>query len=355
MFKQDLEHKSRCRNVHVLAEANSNDSTKESKVNTVRLGKSGVPVSALALGTDLFGTRIDRRTCFSLLDYFTERGGTFLDTANFYASWIPGCKGGESETTLGEWMEARGNRARITIATKLAFDYPGCPGGLSAGEIQRECEKSLRRLQTDRIDVYYSHRDDRETPLAETMQAFHELVRAGKVRAIGASNLRAWRIAEANAISSANGWTGYSAVEQRYTYLRPRHDADFGPQLVIRDEMKDFAQSSGVTLIGYSVLLRGAYTRSDRELPVQFAGPDAEERLNALRQVATEAGCTPNQAIIAWMRQSVPAVLPIVAASRKENLEENIAALDVVLSKEHMDCLNSAGNSDLKQGWIHST
>jgi aryl-alcohol dehydrogenase-like predicted oxidoreductase len=324
-------------------------------VNKVQLGNSGVQVSALALGTDLFGTKIDRDTCFSLLDYFADRGGTFLDTANFYASWLPGCKGGESETTIGEWIKARGNRDRVAIATKLAFDYPGCSGGLSAGEIQRECEKSLRRLQTDRIDLYYSHRDDRETPLAETMEAFHQLVKAGKVRAVGASNLRVWRIAEANAISSANGWTGYSAVEQRYTYLRPRHGADFGPQLVIGDEMKDFAQSSGVTLIGYSVLLRGAYTRSDRELPVQFAGPEAEERLKALRQVAAEAGCTPNQVIIAWMRQSVPAVLPIIAASRRQNLEENIAALDVVLSDEQMERLNSAGNSDLKQGWIQST
>jgi aryl-alcohol dehydrogenase-like predicted oxidoreductase len=324
-------------------------------VNKVQLGKSGVQVSALALGTDLFGTKIDRDTCFSLLDYFTERGGTFVDTANFYASWLPGCKGGESESTIGEWGKARGSRDRLAIATKLAFDYPGCSGGLSAGEIERECEKSLRRLQTDRIDLYYSHRDDRQTPLEETMEAFHRLVKSGKVRAIGASNLRVWRISEANAISIANGWTGYSAVEQRYTYLRPRHAADFGPQLVIGDEMKDFAQANGVTLIAYSVLLRGAYTRSDRELPVQFAGPDAEERLKTLRQVAAEAGCTPNQTIIAWMRQSVPAVLPIVAASRREDLKENIDALDHVLSAEQMERLNSAGNSDVKQGWIQST
>lgn len=171
-------------------------------MNTVQLRKSGVQVSALALGTDLFGTKIDRDTCFRVLDCFADHGGTFLDTANFYASWLPGCKGGESETTIGEWIKARGNRDRVAIATKLAFDYPGSSGGLSAGEIQRECEKSLRRLQTDRIDLYYSHRDDREIPLAETMEAFHQVVKAGNVRAIGASNLRAWRMAEANAIST---------------------------------------------------------------------------------------------------------------------------------------------------------
>jgi aryl-alcohol dehydrogenase-like predicted oxidoreductase len=324
-------------------------------VKTVQLGKSGVQVSALAFGTDLFGTKIDRETCFELLDYFAEHGGTFLDTANFYASWLPGCKGGESETTIGEWIQSRKNRDHIAIGTKLAFDYPGCAGGLCASEIQQECEKSLRRLQTDRIDLYYSHRDDRDTPLEETMEAFHRLIKAGKVRAIGASNLRVWRIAEANAISRGKGWTGYSAIEQRYTYLRPRHGADFGPQLVIGDEMKDFAQSSGITLIAYSVLLRGAYTRSDRELPVQFAGPEAKERLETLQQVAAEVGCSPNQVIIAWMRQSVPSVLPIIAASRKEQLDENIRALDVALSSEQMDRLNSAGNPDAKQGWIQST
>ncbi|MFL6446681.1 MAG: aldo/keto reductase [Bryobacteraceae bacterium] len=324
-------------------------------MKTVQLGKSGVQVSALAFGTDLFGTKIDRETCFGLLDYFAEHGGTFLDTANFYASWLPGCEGGESETTIGEWIKSRNNRNRVAIGTKLAFDYPGCQGGLSAGEIERECEKSLRRLQTDRIDLYYSHRDDRETPLYETMQAFDRLIKAGKVRAIGASNLRVWRIAEANAISREKGWTGYSAVEQRYTYLRPRHGADFGPQLVIGDEMKDFAGGNEVTLIAYSVLLRGAYTRSDRELPVQFAGPEANERLEALRQIAAEAGCSPNQVIIAWMRQSAPSVLPIVAASRKHQLHENIAALKIVLSDVQMQRLDSAGNADAKQGWIQST
>jgi len=324
-------------------------------VNTVQLGKTGVHVSALALGTDLFGTKIDRETCFELLDYFAEHGGSFLDTANFYASWLPGCQGGESETTIGEWIKSRGNRDRIAIATKLAFDYPGCAGGLCASEIQQECDKSLQRLQTDRIDLYYSHRDDRDTPLEETMEAFHGLIKAGKVRAIGASNLRVWRIAEANTMSREKGWSGYSAVEQRYTYLRPRHGADFGPQLVIGDEMKDFAQSSGVTLIAYSILLRGAYTRSDRSLPVQFAGPEADDRLEALRQVAGQVGCSPNQVIIAWMRQSVPSVLPIVAASRKEHLEENINALGIALSSEQMDQLNSAGNPDVKQGWIQST
>jgi aryl-alcohol dehydrogenase-like predicted oxidoreductase len=321
-------------------------------VKRVKLGNSHLEVSALAMGTDLIGSKIDRETSFSLFDFFSENGGTLIDTANMYAMWLPGCKGGESESTLGQWMKARGNRNQIEVSTKLAFDYPGCVGGLSAEEIERECEKSLKRLQTDRIDVYYSHRDDRETPLEETMEAFDRLVKAGKVRALGASNLFLWRIAEANTVSRAHNWSEYSVVEQRYTYLRPRHGADFGPQIFISEDLKDFAHSYGVALIGYSILLQGAYTRSDRPVPVQFAGPDSDDRLAALKAVASEVPCSASQAIIAWMRQSTPAILPIIAGSKVEQLRENIEALDIVLSSEQMRRLDQAGNPSAAQGWI---
>jgi len=321
-------------------------------VRKVKLGTSNLEVSALALGTDLVGSKINRTTSFALFDFYREKGGNFLDTANFYASWLPGFQGGESETTIGAWIKERGNRNEMVISSKLAFDYPGSKGGLNAGEIERECEKSLRRLQTDRIDLYYSHRDDRDTPLEETMKAFDALIRAGKVRAIGASNLAGWRIAQANAVAKANGWTQYSAVEQRYTYLRPRHGADFGPQIFLSEEMKNYAEFSGIGLVGYSVLLQGAYTRTDRELPAQFAGPDSGDRLNMLRAVAVEIGRSPNQVLIAWMRQSRPAVLPIIAGSRVEQLAENIAALDLSLTDEQMSRLATAGNPDVKRAWL---
>jgi aryl-alcohol dehydrogenase-like predicted oxidoreductase len=207
------------------------------------------------------------------LDLFRESGGTFVDSGNFYAAWLPGCKGGESETTIGLWMKERGNRDQMAIASKLGFDYPGCEGGLSAAEIERECEKSLRRLGTDRLDLYYAHRDDPATPLEETMGAFDRLIRAGKVRALGASNLASWRIAEANAVARANGWALYSAVEQRHTYLRPRHGADFGPQVAINEDMKGYCRARGVTLIAYSALIQGAYTRQDRPVPAQLPVP----------------------------------------------------------------------------------
>jgi aryl-alcohol dehydrogenase-like predicted oxidoreductase len=319
----------------------------------IRLGKSGVEVSALCLGTDLYGSKRDRATSFALLDFFHSAGGNFVDTANFYASWLEGFQGGESETVIGQWLKERGARDKMVIASKLAFDYPGSPGGLTAAEIERECEKSLRRLQTDRIDLYYSHRDDRATPLEETMAAFDRLVKAGKVRAIGASNLSVWRIAESNLLSQLKGWANYVAVEQRYTYLRPRHAADFGPQIFIDDDLKDYARSNGITLIGYSVLLSGAYLRDASKLPPQFAGPDADARLAALNTVAKELGAGVNQIILAWMRQSDPPVLPIIAGSRTEQLAENIAALDLKLSDDQMRRLDTAGNASAG-GWIQS-
>lgn len=323
-------------------------------MKSLNIGKSGIEVSALCLGTDLLGSKRDESLSFELLDYFAGRGGSFLDTGNFYASWLPGFGGGESESVIGKWMAARGNRQSMVIASKLGFDYPESAGGLSAGEIERECEKSLRRLQTDCIDLYYAHRDDPATALEETMEAFHRLITAGKVRAIGASNLSVWRIAESNLLSELRGWPSYCAIEQRYTYLRPRHGTNFGPQTFLSDVTKDFAQSHGIALIGYSVLLSGAYLRSPEDLPAQFAGTDSNSRWSALRSVASETGATVNQVILAWMRQSSPPVLPIIAGSRVEQLAENIDALNLSLSEVHMKLLEEAGNPSDQTGWLQS-
>jgi aryl-alcohol dehydrogenase-like predicted oxidoreductase len=223
---------------------------------------------------------------------------------------------------------------------------------LTAAEIERECEKSLRRLQTDRLDLLYAHRDDSQTPLEETMQAFDRLIRSGKVRAIGASNLRVWRIAEANSLSRHQDWAQYSVVQQRHTYLRPRHGADFGPQICVTEDLKDYCRSHGLALLGYSVLLQGAYTRPDRPVPAQYAGPEADDRVAALKHVAQELGADPNQVVLAWLRQSDPPVLPIIAGSRIEQLRQNIAALNLRLTQDQMQTLNTAGNPDVKQAWL---
>lgn len=321
----------------------------------IDLGNSGIQASALAMGSDVLGSKIDRATTFRLLDFYAGQGGTLIDTANFYASWLPGCQGGESESAIGAWMKERGNRNRLLISSKLAFDYPGSPGGLSASEIERECEKSLERLQTDHLDIYYAHRDDFATPQLETMIAFDRLVKAGKVRLLGASNLPLWRIAQANTLAQANGWTPYRLIQQRYTYARPRHGADFGPQIFLSEEVKAYAKHHGITLVAYSVLLAGAYTRAERPLPAQFAGPDSDQRLAALKAVSAELGASPNQVVIAWMRASDPAVLPIIAGSRTEQLQENIDALALRLNQEQIERLNTAGNPVILEAWLQPT
>lgn len=321
----------------------------------IELGRSGLKSSALVMGSDLLGSKIDRETTFKLLDFYVENGGTLIDTANMYAFWLPDCCGGESETVIGEWMKERGSRHKILVSSKLAFDYPGSKGGLSASEIARECEKSLKRLGSDHLDIYYAHRDDLDTPQEETMAAFDKLVKAGKVRVLGASNLAVWRIAEANAVARANGFAQYELIQQRYTYLRPRHGADFGPQIFLNDETKAFAKQHGIGLVGYSVLLSGAYTRADKPMPAQFAGVDTVDRLAALNAVSAELGVSPNQVLIAWMRHSEPSVQPIIAGSKTAQLKENIEALNIKLTAEQMKRLNTAGDPVILEAWLQPT
>ena len=170
-------------------------------MRTVPLGKTGVEVSVFCLGTMDFGTHTDPETSYKLLDLYVEKGGFFLDTANVYARWWPGYVGGESETLLGRWMHERKNRSRLFLATKVGFEMPGVERGLRAHQIEEECEKSLKRLGIETIDLYYAHRDNPNTPLEETLEAFYRLIKAGKVRFIGASNYPAWWLEEARWIS----------------------------------------------------------------------------------------------------------------------------------------------------------
>jgi aryl-alcohol dehydrogenase-like predicted oxidoreductase len=181
-------------------------------MKTIPLGSTGVKVSALCLGAMYFGTKQDEETSFRLLDAYLDAGGSFIDTANIYAWWIDGCRGGESESLLGRWMQARKNRNKLFLATKVGFGYDDVPVGLTAKLIQRECEKSLKRLGTERIELYYAHVDDPKTPLEESLEAFDRLVEQGKVRFIGASNYSAWRLEEAHWVSETQGLTALSAV-----------------------------------------------------------------------------------------------------------------------------------------------
>jgi len=315
-------------------------------MKTVALGNTGEEVSALCLGTMFFGSKNDRETSWKLLDRYVEAGGTFLDTANAYARWIKGCQGGESETVLAEWFAERGHRGSLFIATKVGFPTPvdGLDFGLSAAQIEKACEASLKRMGIETIHLYYAHADDRTTPMEERLEAFSKLVQAGKVRFIGASNHLDWRLEEARCLAERNGWPEFCCVQQRYSYVRPQAGAIYDPHVVVNDEHLDYCRNRGITLLAYSPLLGGAYGREDRSFPEQYAGPDTDLRLETLRTVAEELGATPNQVVLAWFLQSEPPVIPLVAASRLEHLDENLASLDVKLSDDQLTRLSQAGN-----------
>jgi aryl-alcohol dehydrogenase-like predicted oxidoreductase len=312
-------------------------------METIDLG--GVQVSALAFGAMRLGTLQDEKQSFALLDRYVEAGGTFIDTANNYSFWYPGGKGGESETVLGKWMGARGNRSRLFLASKVGFNTPEPGHSLSRRTINAEVEKSLRRLGTDTIDLYYAHKDHRPDPLEETLEAFDALKRFGKIRLAGCSNTAAWRLERARALSRERGWLAYCCVQQRHTYLRPAPGASFGNQLAADDSLLDYCRENpDLRLLSYSPLLAGAYTRTDKPVPFQYRGPDTDARLEALRAVAAEVGATVNQVVLAWMLRGSPRVLPVFSASSVEQMNENLGAVAVRLSPQQLERLATAGN-----------
>lgn len=316
-------------------------------MKSIRLGTSGVDVSALCLGTMYFGSKTDEESSKALLDQYVEAGGTFLDTANAYARWIDGCRGGESEEVLGKWMKDRGNRDKLFIATKVGFPSPidNLDFGVSAAHIERAVEGSLKRMGIETIDLYYSHADDLRAPLEERLEAFNKLVTKGKVRFIGASNYMAWRMEEARCITEKNGWSEFCCVQQRLSYVRPRRGAIYDPHVAVNEHFYTYCRARGYTILAYSPLLSGAFVREDRSFPEQYQGMDTDMRVKALNEVSKEVQATPNQVILAWLLQSDPPVIPLIAASRKEHLDELIRSLDVTLHPGQLEKLSQAGNT----------
>ncbi|MFJ7244180.1 aldo/keto reductase [Kitasatospora sp. NPDC098652] len=315
------------------------------------LGVDGPRVSALCLGAMTFGTTVDERTATAILDRFTEAGGTFIDTANNYACWAPGGTGHESEELLGRWTARRRNRDRLVLATKAgARPVPGLPypehlEGLSAPALRSAAEGSLRRLGTDRIDLYYAHVTDPGTPVEETMGAFAGLVADGKVTALGCSNHRAADLAAANDLADARGWPGYRCVQQRHSHLQPRPGADLGIQRhADRALLTYLADRPDLTLLAYSPLLGGSYTRPDRPLPEEYRWPGTEARLAALAEVAEETGATVNQVVLAWLLGHPVPTVPVIGAGSVAQLEESLAALDLTLDPDQRHRLDTAGS-----------
>jgi aryl-alcohol dehydrogenase-like predicted oxidoreductase len=313
-------------------------------MKTIQLSQTGVEVSCFALGTLRFGTLNDYDQSAQLMDLYREAGGMFIDTGNSYNQWSASGKGGESEVVIGRWLRERGNRDDLFIASKVGFGYEAVPDGLAASTIIAECDQSLRRLGIDHLDLYYAHKDDPHTPLEETLAAFHQLVKAGKVRFVGASNYRAWRLAEADAIAAAQGWAGFTCIEQRGTYLRPNPGADFGVQRLINEDLMSYCDAHGKTMLPYTPLLRGAYVRSDRPIPATYAGPDQEARMAALKAVAQELNATLNQVVLAWMMHRQPPLLPVFSGGQPAHMQENLGALELQLTPQQMTTLNQAGH-----------
>ncbi|KAB8193583.1 aldo/keto reductase [Nonomuraea phyllanthi] len=304
----------------------------------------------IALGTIPFGTTVDLRDTFAILDRFHEAGGTMLDTANNYPFWVEGRSGDESELAIGAWLAARGNRDEIFISTKGGA-RPTVPGdttlgsaeGLSAAAVARAAEGSLKRLGTDRIDLYWSHIEDRSVPLEETLGALDELARQGTIRRAGASNMAAWRLERARNVSAAHGWIAYTHLQLRHTYLRPRPHtrlAESGHTLASDETLDYLAAEPDLTLWAYNTLMFGAYTRADRPMPEIYDHPGTERRLAVLREVAGELGATPNQVVLAWLVAG--GVVPIVGVSTLAQLEEAIGAAELTLDPELRARLDSA-------------
>jgi aryl-alcohol dehydrogenase-like predicted oxidoreductase len=310
-----------------------------------RLGKTGLEVAPLAFGGNVFGWTVDQPGTFQLLDAFVAAGFNLIDTADIYPKWVPGNQGGESETMIGNWLKQRGNRAQVTIATKLGMEMAPDKKGLSRSYMLRAVEDSLRRLQTDYIDLYQSHQDDPETPLAETLATYGDLIKQGKVRAIGASNYSAERLAEALQVSKENGLPRYESLQPLYNlYDRAVFEEKLEP-LCLKEDL-------GV-LTFYSLaagFLSGKYRSAD-DLPQSPRGQGiAQKYLNergmrilaALDQVAEQYNSTPARVSIAWLLARPGVTAPIASATSLAQLHELIEATKLGLDESAIALLNQA-------------
>jgi aryl-alcohol dehydrogenase-like predicted oxidoreductase len=289
--------------------------------NRIRLPKTNLDVSPICLGGNVFGWSANKDESFAVLDAFVAAGGNFIDTADVYSEWVEGHVGGESETILGQWMAARGNRSEIIIATKVSM--LSTRSGLSRDNIMAAVEDSLRRLQTDYIDLYYAHRDDADTPLEETLSAFDELVKAGKVRNIGASNYVGERLFEAAEISRKHGFAEFAVLQNRYNLVdREPYESDSAPALA------ELGMSC-VPFYGIALgFLTGKYQpgvelkTARSEGAKQYFTEANWETLAKVTKLAGELGVSNAAVALAWLRAQPTVGVPIASARNVEQLAE---------------------------------
>jgi aryl-alcohol dehydrogenase (NADP+) len=307
-----------------------------------QLSTTDLDVFDLCLGGNVFGWTADRDQSFAVLDAYAAAGGNFIDTAASYSAWVEGNSGGESETIIGEWMAARGNRDRMIIGTKASRH-----GGLSAANVRAKADESLRRLRTDVVDLYYIHHDDRDTPLAETLGAFDALVREGRVRHVAVSNLTAARLAEALAVCEREGFARPVALQPEYSLVERGYEG----------ELQGLVAREGLACVPYYSLASGFLTgkyrpgAGDDSTPPTPRTPDAvkylDERgiavLEALDAVAAAHGTSVAAVALAWLRAQPTVVAPIASARTPEQLAELLPFARLRLDERELARLSEAG------------
>lgn len=303
------------------------------------IGNSDLETFPLVLGGNVFGWTADERTSYDILDAFVAAGGNAIDLAGSYPYWAPGCSGGESEVIVGRWMRERGNRDEIVVCTKVGR-WPG-NHGLTRGQILDGIEASLRRLQTDRVDLYYCHSDDEATPLEETLGTLGQLVRDGRVRALGASNYTAPRLADALAVSARLGIARFCAVQPHYSLVE---------RTTYEGPLEELCAAEQLSCLPYWPLgagyLTGKYvgpadsTRARSDTVSRFQTPRNEATLDAVRQVARRHGVEPATVALAWLLTRPTVAAPIASASRADQLPALLASVSLPLGPEDVALLD---------------
>jgi len=310
------------------------------------LGTSGIKVNPIAFGGNVFGWTIDEKQSFKLLDAFVDGGLDLIDTADVYSAWVPGNKGGESETIIGNWLKKSGKRNKVVIATKVGKPMGPGKSGLSKNYITKAVEESLKRLQTDHIDLYQSHDDDKGTPLTETLATYTELIKQGKIRAIGASNYGADRLKQALEISNVEGLAAYQCLQPEYNlYDRQGYEIELEGTCKLYDlgVITYFSLASGFLTGKYRSV--ADLSKSQRGQGVKKYLDDRGYRiLNALDEVAAKYKTTPASVALAWVIARPGITAPIVSATSTDQLKSIFDAPRLNLDNVAIELLNRASS-----------
>jgi len=310
-----------------------------------RLGQSNLKIAPVMLGGNVFGWTAKGETAFAVLDAFLAAGFNAIDTADVYSMWIPGHKGGESETVLGEWMASRKNRDKVVLATKVGMLPIDNKAGLSKDHILKAVDASLKRLKTDYIDLYFAHRDDESTPLEETLETFASLVKAGKVRVLGASNYTAARLTEALGIGEKNGLPRYEVLQPLYN-LMERSAFEGALEAVCRDRrigvVPYFALASGFLSGKYRSEADAAKSMRGNTVVQKYLNDKGRKVLDALDAVSARLNATQAQIAIAWLIAQPAVTAPIASATSVDQLKDLIAAASLTLDREALAALDAA-------------